>query len=212
MQALQEKVYSHLKDRIVNCEMLPGAVISEEILAGEFGTSRTPIREALLRLQKENLVVIFPRQGTFVSQISLKDIHEIYQIRLFMEPKVARIACRSMDPQVLEGFRRRFSGGGMNSSAPLEWFRHDRELHGYIIECAGNRHLKMIYGSVIDQNQRMRILAGRLPLRISDTNEEHASIVDALLSKDEDRVEKAMQAHILASRDAVLRIDGFVYE
>ncbi len=212
VQALQEKVYHRLKERIVNCEMLPGAVISEDLLAGEFGTSRTPIREAFLRLQRENLVVIFPRQGTFVSQISLKDIYEIYQIRLIIEPKVARIACRSMETAVLQGFREWFLTVDMGSCSFREWFKYDRELHGYIIECSDNRHLKLMYGSIMDQNQRMRVLAGKVPMRISDTNREHVAIVDALLSKDEDRVEKVMYTHVLASRDAALRIDGFLNE
>lgn len=212
VQALQEKVYLQLKERIVNCEMLPGAVISEDLLAGEFGTSRTPIREALLRLQRENLVVIYPRQGTFVSQISLKDIYEIYQIRLIIEPKVARISCRSMDPAVLERFRDLFDGLDVNTCSYGEWFRHDRDLHGYIVDCAGNRHLKLMYGTIMDQNQRMRILAGKIPMRISDTNKEHGEIVNALLSKDEDRIEQVMCSHVLASRDAALRIDGYVNE
>jgi DNA-binding GntR family transcriptional regulator len=190
--------------------MLPGSVISEDHLAGEFGTSRTPIREALLRLQRENLVVIFPRQGTFVSQISVKDIYEIFHIRLIIEPRVARSAGKNMDPGALEGFRNFFHTIDTQTCSFKEWFRHDRDFHSYIIESSDNRHLIRMYSSIMDQNQRMRVLAGKLPRRIPDTNQEHAEIVDALLSRDEERIERVMSAHILASRDAALKIDDFI--
>lgn len=212
-QALQERVYGQLKDRIINCDMLPGDVISEDQYAGEFGTSRTPIREALLRLQRENLVVIFPRQGTFVSQISLQDIYEIYQIRLIMEPRVARIAVRGgIDEEKLGRFRDLFAHVDLASCGFKEWFQHDRDFHGFIIHSSHNKHLIGMYESIMDQSQRMRILAGRLPSRIDSTNNEHIGVVDALFTKDEELIEKTMTSHIIASRDAALRIEGFLHD
>jgi DNA-binding GntR family transcriptional regulator len=210
IQALQEKVYFRLKESIINCGMMPGSVISEERLALEFGTSRTPIREALLRLQRENLVVIFPRQGTFVSQISLKDIHEIYQIRLIIEPRVARSSGGNMDPAVLERFRNYFGIPDEGTGSFGTWFQHDRDFHSYIIDSCGNRHLSQMDASIMDQNQRMRILSGKIPQRIQDTNSEHVEIVDALLARNEDRIESLMTAHILASRNAALKIEDFL--
>ena len=211
-EALQEQVYRKIKERIISCEMLPGSVVSEENLASEFGTSRTPIREALLRLQREHLIDIYPRQGTFVSPISLQDIYEIYQIRLLIEPRIARIASRRMDRGVLERFLQLFSSQDMKTISFKEWFQYDRDLHDYIVECTHNRHLIEIYRVVMDQNQRMRILAGRLPKRIESTNEEHIAILKALLSQDEERIEQVMSAHILASRDAVLKLEGYIHE
>lgn len=211
-EALQEQVYRKIKERIISCEMLPGSVISEDLLASEFGTSRTPIREALLRLQREHLIDIYPRQGTFVSPISLQDIYEVYQIRLLLEPRIARISCRRMDRLVLERFLNLFSTMDMRSVSFKDWFQYDRDLHDYIVECTHNRHLIEMYRVVMDQNQRMRILAGRLPRRIESTNEEHIAIIQALLSQDEERIEQVMSAHILASRDAVLKLEGFIHE
>ena len=209
-QALQDLVYGRIKERIVDCRMLPGSVIAEDALAEEFGTSRTPVREALLRLQRENLVTIFPRQGTFVSQISLKDIYEVFQVRWIIEPRMARISCHRMDPAVLEEFRGAFRRMDREMPEFDEWFRRDREFHDYIIGSGDNGHLTRLYGSIMDQNQRMRILAGKLPRRAADTNREHAQLVEALLSRSEERIEKAMAEHIIASRDAALRIDGFM--
>jgi DNA-binding GntR family transcriptional regulator len=211
-QPLQEKVYTRLKENIVNCEMLPGAVICEDVLAEKFGTSRTPIREALLRLQREGLVTIFPRQGTFVSQISRKDIYEIYQIRLIIEPKVARISCPNLNPETLTRFRDLFIRLETTECSYADWFRYDRDLHWYIVDSSGNRHLRQMYGTIIDQNLRMRILAGRLPMRMRETNQEHVAILDALLTQDADRVEEVVASHIIASRNTALRIEGFIHE
>lgn len=211
-EALQEQVYRKIKERIISCKMLPGSVISEELLASEFGTSRTPIREALLRLQREHLIDIYPRQGTFVSSISLQDIYEIYQIRLLMEPRIARIASRRMDRGVLERFLQLFTSMDTRTISFKDWFQCDRDLHDYIVECTHNRHLIEIYRVVMDQSQRMRILAGKLPKRIESTNKEHIAVLEALLSQDEERIEQVMSAHILASRDAVLKLEGYIHE
>ncbi|MDR3200362.1 MAG: GntR family transcriptional regulator [Spirochaetales bacterium] len=208
-QPLQEKVYTLIKEEIVNCEMAPGSVISEDVLVEKFGTSRTPIREALLRLQRERLVEIFPRQGTFVSQISLKDIYEIYQLRLIIEPQVVKISCHSLDPEVLLKFRDFFLKLDSTECPYNEWFRQDRELHSYIVDASGNRHLQQMYATIMDQNLRMRILAGKIPSRMRETNHEHLAILDALLAKDDSKAEEVMASHILSSRNGALRLEGF---
>ena len=209
-QALQERVYKVLKQRMVDCDMLPGEVASAENLTAEFKTSRTPVREALLRLQREHLVVIYPRQGTFVAQISLKDIHEIYQIRLLIEPRVARMACRNIEAAELRRFGQVFSGLDTASVSFKEWFKHDREFHDFIMHACGNWQLSQLYAVIMDQNQRMRVLAGRAPARMEATTREHLEILAALLERDEERIERAMTAHIVASREAVLRMEGFI--
>jgi DNA-binding GntR family transcriptional regulator len=208
-QPLQEKVYTRIKEDIISCEMLPGAVICEDVLAEKFGTSRTPVREALLRLRRESLVTIFPRQGTFVSRISLKDIYDIYQLRLIIEPKAARISCPRLDPEILIRFRDLFMGLETMDCPYDDWFRCDRDLHSYIVDASDNRHLTQMYATIMDQNLRMRILAGKMPMRIRETNQEHAVILDALLERDEDRVEQVMASHIIASRNTALRVEGF---
>ncbi|MDR1179794.1 MAG: GntR family transcriptional regulator [Spirochaetales bacterium] len=204
---MQEKVYSIIREDIVNCEMAPGSVICEDVLVERFGTSRTPIREALLRLQRERLVDIFPRQGTFVSRICLKDIYEIYQLRLMIEPQVARISCCNLDSGILENFRDFFAHCATSGCSYGQWFRQDRELHSYIIAGSGNNHLQQLYATIMNQNLRIRILAGKFPDRMHATNHEHIALLDALLARDADRAEKLMASHISSSRDGALRLE-----
>ena len=209
-QPLQEKVYNCIKEAIVNCEMLPGVVISEDALIKKFGTSRTPIREALLRLQRERLVVIFPRQGTFVSEISSRDISEIYELRLIIEPQIAGISCSKLNSEVLKEFHDLFVRlDGNEDFSYLDWFRHDRDFHNYIVDSSGNDYLQQIYATIMNQDLRMRIIAGKMPLRIGETNREHIMLLDALLEKDAAKAERLMRAHIIASRDTALRAVNF---
>jgi DNA-binding GntR family transcriptional regulator len=204
---LQERVYALIKEEIVNCKMLPGSVISEDTLIEKYKTSRTPIREALLKLQREGLVDIFPRQGTFVSQISLKDIYDIYQLRLILEPQVIKIVCRSLDAAALAKFRDFFVSLENRECSRAEWFSQDREMHCYIMNASGNSHLRDIFASIMDQNMRMRIIAGKIPSRMRDTNHEHIGILDALLAGDTEKAAELMGTHIISSRNAALKLE-----
>jgi DNA-binding GntR family transcriptional regulator len=207
---LQERVFSLLKREIVNCERLPGSVICEEELVEKFRTSRTPIREALLKLQREGLVEIFPRQGTFVSEISLKDIYEIYQLRLIIEPQVIKIACHNLDAGSLTAYRNFFIGLETRECTSAEWFRMDRELHCYIVSGSGNKHLRKIFDTIMDQNLRIRMIAGKITSRIQSTTREHINILDALLAGDAGKAAELVTAHITASRDAALKLESLL--
>merc|ERR1711879_893209 len=106
--SLKDKAYEHIKSKIILCEMMPGSDISEEELANELGISRTPVREAIMMLENENLVHVFPRKGSFVSQITLKDIQEIFQIREVVETQVGKMVCKTISEEMLMAFRARF--------------------------------------------------------------------------------------------------------
>ena len=93
----------------------------------------------------------------------------------------------------------------VNAGAPIR-----EALLSYIIDSCGNPRLTQMYASIMDQNQRMRILSGKIPQRIQATNDEHVEIVDALLSRDEDRIERLMSAHILASLNVALKIEDIL--
>jgi DNA-binding GntR family transcriptional regulator len=211
-QPLQERAYKVLKEAIVSCKMPPGSIISEDALVEKFRTSRTPIREALLRLQKEGFVEIFPHQGTFVSQISLKDIYEIYQFRLIIESQMIKISRRNLEKTVLERFRNFFIEFETREFSIAEWVKTDRDMHCYIVEASGNDYLRGIYATIMDLIQRMRITSGKMPHRMKETNREHVIILDALLAGEDDKAAELMAAHITSSRDAVLELEDFYRE
>ncbi|WP_319562853.1 GntR family transcriptional regulator [Marispirochaeta sp.] len=204
---LQDFIYSSIKERIINGDIPPGGIIIENNFAEEFGTSRTPIREALLRLQRDRLVVIYPRQGTFATQISIKDVYEIFDIRLLIEPAVARKICAAVDLEKIESFREPFMDRSLAQSSYKKWFYLDRSFHDFLIEASGNETLIRTYQDIMDQHLRVRILAGKSPRRADKTNDEHIRIIDAFIRRDEDAVEQFMREHIIASREAAVTLD-----
>lgn len=88
---LRDKAYEMIKEMIINCQLTPGEPISETELMKVVGSSRTPIREALNKLEHENLVTIYPKRGIFVTGITIKDVIDIYTIREVVEPLAAKL-------------------------------------------------------------------------------------------------------------------------
>ena len=85
---LKQVVYEELKRRIVTCEILPGSMLTEETLCETLNASRTPVRDAVSRLEQENLLSIIPKKGIRVHRVSLNNVEELYVTRLFVEPQL----------------------------------------------------------------------------------------------------------------------------
>lgn len=207
---LKEKVHSELKRRIINCEMAPGETVYEEKLISEFGLSRTPIREALLQLKREKLVDIWPRKGIFVKEIVLKDVYEIYQMRIMIESNAAKLVAKQISEERLREFKAGFKELDPIHGDFLDNFRLDRAFHDFIIESLNNGYLKDVYADLLDLNQRIRILSGRNQTRVVEGIDEHIAIIDAFLLRDEEAVSKLIVKHLQNSQAAALRLDGFV--
>lgn len=210
VQGNQQRIYQAVKARIVDCEMLPGETVYEDRLAREFGTSRTPVREALLKLRNDNLVSIIPRKGTFVSHITVQNVYEIYQIRQLIEPGIAVMVCDSVERGRLLRFLHEFEN--LNAEKVLEpgWFAVDREFHTYLVQCTRNQTLISMYEGIMNHQQRISILASQLPRRLENTASEHQAIIHALLKSDAGQIERAVRDHIKAAWEASLRIERLV--
>lgn len=117
--------YEYLKNKIVTWEIPPMSDISEEQLQKELDISRTPIREAILRLEKDGFVYLYPRKGTIVAEVSRDLVEEIYQVRLLLEPFIAEEASHSVSRSWLKDLRERLAN-------PPESLT-DRELRVYYI-------------------------------------------------------------------------------
>lgn len=204
---LKEKAYNLLKEKIIKCELMPGSDISEVQIAKELGISRTPVREAILRLNQERFVTIYPRKGMIVSEITVKDIHEVFQIRELIEPAMAKIACKNMSKDYLLKLRKRFEDIEFNlsNSSAMEYFDLDIEFHKYIIQCGHNDHLVKFTNRIFDFDYRIRVMS---TLEIDDVEKrsrpEHYAIIDALIAKDEEKIEETIKEHIINAREAAL--------
>src|SRR6201986_223991 len=97
-ELLADRAYADLRDRIVTLRIAPGAPIDEDVLGGELGIGRTPVREAIKRLALENLVTVFPRRGTFASEINITDLRDISDVRTQLEGHAAYRAAQWITP------------------------------------------------------------------------------------------------------------------
>lgn len=201
---LKEKAYQIIRENIMNCTWLPGSLLNEKDLTEFIAVSRTPIREALNRLEQENLVKIVPQRGVFVSEITIKTISDVYQVREIIEPFVVKLATPKADPAVLKRFYQEFES--CSTSDDDVFPRLDYEFHYFLVAASDNAYLVQMMHNIYAQNERIRVLSTRLPHRLEETLSEHRAIIAAMLAQDADKAAQAMQIHIANSRNAAFQL------
>lgn len=201
---LKEKAYRVLRQMIVSCELPPGKILNERELVEHIGVSRTPIREALHRLEMENMVTIVPQRGAFVCEITAKIIQDIYQLREMLEPQLIRMATDDMPKSVLEEFRNAFLA--LQPDDYDELARIDNVFHLAVVDRFGNAYLRQLMDNMYAQNERIRYQLTRLPRRLQETVVEHVGIIDAMLVHDSDDAATRMYDHLVNSRKAAFRL------
>lgn len=190
--------YTQLKDEILSNRMPPGFQAPEPEIALRLGMSRTPVREALIRLEAEGLVELAPRRGARVLPIRAEDMQEIYEILTALESDAAAaLARRMLDADALAPL----SAATKDMEEALEredrdaWAEADDRFHRTLLELHGNRRLRSFVQSISDQAHRARIATLRLRDMPKRSTEDHRDILEALLAGNEDGARKACRAH-----------------
>lgn len=145
-----ERAYRSLLDRLIVLDIVPGAPLNDGEIGRELGIGRTPVREALKRLETERLVTVYPRRGTFASTVDISDLAEISEIRALLEPLAAERAARVSSPQERAELRALAdeldTAGEATAESSVdslrESMRDDLRVHRLIYRCSGNRHLE----------------------------------------------------------------------
>ncbi|MCI9533624.1 MAG: GntR family transcriptional regulator [Lachnospiraceae bacterium] len=197
----KNQAYMIIKERLINCIYEPGSFLNEAQLAADLGCSRTPVREAISRLEFDNLVTVVPKKGIHVSDISLTDVQQIFQARLEIEPVALRMAAHNLPHAELLSFRDKFS-----ESLPhiRDSYRLDTAMHLFIIEHCGNRYMIDMMQRVFEDNTRVIISSKQNQIQIHDARLEHLDIIDALIAQDTDKAVQLMKSHIESCRRAAL--------
>lgn len=198
---LKNLAYDILREKLINCEYRPGTMLNEAQLSSELGFSRTPIRQALTRIEQEGFIRILPKKGIYVTDVSLNDVRQIFQVRLEIEPVALRMACPSLPCEELESYRNRFLGKEPDVRAD---FRLDTAMHLFIIEHCGNRFIVDMMRKVFDENTRVIISSRQNEVKIHDACKEHLEVLDLLIERDIDKAEEAMRSHIENCKKAAL--------
>lgn len=194
--------YDRLKELILDGRFAAGAPLTERALAAELGVSRTPVREAILGLEKEGLVTVVDGRGAFVATYSVEDVIQIYHVRMGLEPLAARLSCANLTPAMLEPFERELKRFKQNPDIrkddPDAWRRIGRDFHGLFIRASGSRRLIQILEGLRDQIELVRgwgrLIAPDASHR--STIDEHLNILQALKARDPDRAEAAVRIHL----------------
>lgn len=197
----KQAAYEYIKEKILSCTYEPGVVMNEQIICDQLELSRTPVRDALSRLEQEGLVNIMPKKGFMVTALKLGDINHIYEVRLLLEPYALRRYGRRLDREELVRLRglmekQLTAGSGISGQYDL-----DDSFHELIMRAVNNRYLMDTYENIKDLNLRVRVLSGsRVENRLADTFREHAEIIDACLSEDWEEAARAMTRHLENAR------------
>jgi len=199
--SLKERAYKIIRENIISCRLAPGSVLNEKELVRAIGASRTPIREALSRLEQEKLVIIVPQRGTFVSEITAKTINDVYQVREILEPCLVRLATPLIATAELEAMRDEFL-----RLTPDDYdtaIAADDAFHSRIVSLSNNTYLIQLMENMYAQNERIRSLMIRfVPQRLKETCDEHLAVVEAMLRRDAEQAAEAMRQHMISARRA----------
>lgn len=203
---LKARAYEVIKNKIVRCELKPGSALSEKDLIEEIGASRTPIREAISKLEEEHLLVVFPKKGIFVTEITIKDVIDIYAMRLIVEPYAARMAALRLDAGAVIPFRTLWAENHALVTAE-EHVKADRDFHQIIARATGNKYLIQTFSTLYNQASRIRMLSLlKIRKRQEEIRTEHLALIEAILDRDEDEAEKCMKLHLTRARETALLV------
>lgn len=200
---IEHQVYKAISERIISGELEPGTRIVEEEIAASLGVSRTPVREAMKSLAKDELVTLLPRKGAYVRKLSREDLTEIYEIREVLEGLAVRLATKNIPNERIKKLTAQADEAKKElKKGNLEPFvAFDTALHDLVLEFCGNGSLKKSLDSLHNLIQYFRVSVAKYPGRASDAIDEHCRILAAMKARDSTAAENAMKDHIRISRE-----------
>ena len=195
---LRDVVFNTLRDAILKGELEPGERLMEIQLAERLGVSRTPIREAIRKLELEGLVLMIPRKGAEVAKISEKSLRDVLEVRRSLEELAAELACQRMDAEALkdlEDAQKAFIQA-VESGETMTMAEADEHFHDVIYMGTGNTRLVQILNNLREQMYRYRVEYLKDERNYPTLMREHSEIVEGLMTKDKGRVTEAMHKHV----------------
>jgi DNA-binding GntR family transcriptional regulator len=204
-QLLADRAYAELRDRLVTLRIAPGAPIDEDGLARSLGVGRTPVREAIRRLVLERLVVVYPRRGTFATDINITDLAAIADLRAELEGYAAERAAerltaagREQLENLLDELERTLRGGDPESLMQL-----DARVHRFVYSAAANPYLEETLDRSLNLSMRIWYLAlDRVPGLLGTVGEQ-AALLEAIRDGDAERARALAAEHVRTFERAI---------
>ncbi len=202
---LRDDLYAAIRTSILDCRLPPGAELREQALAGQYGVSKAPVRDALLRLEQERLVRVRPRQGYQVAPVSVAEARDLLQFRAVLEPACATAAVRNAGDAQLEALEA-FARNG-----PADGFiAYNRCFHSTLADAGGNSRMAAAAHDLVAQADRLvqvslDAIQGRDPERLVA---EHVAIAAALRARNGRQAARLVREHLAAAERRILAALG----
>lgn len=193
--AAVSKAYEYIYRGILSGDIPMGSLVSESDVSKTLGISRSPVREALNHMESEGIVNRFVGRGTFVTDFSISDLKEIFELRIMFELHAVSKACIYMDDKKLDDLETKFKNLNKDSQAE-EYFSANTELHYAIIEYAGNSRLRDFYSTLLAQFAIINRITARDPEHFDRSRATHLAIINAIRKRDDGQARTLLHDHL----------------
>lgn len=204
--SLSDRAHAAIRRDIVSGVLPPGEAVSELALSVRYGFGKAPVRSALSRLRQEGLVDSSPRRSCAVSAITLRDVHEVYELRALLEPAGAQRAAGRVDIDMLRAIdaecRTGYAPG--DAASTLRFLEGNRRFHLTIAEAAGNLRIVRLLAQALDETTRVMTIGLAQRDRNAEMAHEHHELLQALACGDGEAAADIARQQVLASRDMVI--------
>ncbi len=208
---LRDVVFNTLRQAILKGELEPGERLMEIQLAQKLGVSRTPIREAIRKLELEGLVVMIPRKGAEVARITEKDMRDVLEVRGTLEELAVSLACKNMSDDIIQelSMANKLFESAIVSKDVVKIVDADVNFHDVIYKATDNQRLMQIISNLSEQMYRYRLEYIKDARSHSILISEHADIISRLQTKDEEGAKSVMNQHIYNQEKGIMRMMKF---
>jgi DNA-binding GntR family transcriptional regulator len=204
------EAYQRIREKIIALELPPASPVDETRLMKQLKLGRTPIREAIQRLAQDNLVVIYPRRGTFVADLNPSDLQKIFELRLELEPYCARLAAERATAEQVAEMEILFAGAEavIRAGDHRQLIQLDHRAHVLLAQAANNEFLEetleRLYGHVL----RLWHVSLHKVSRLREVIEEHRDIIAAVQARNGERAARIMRAHVAGFQSEFLSVSS----
>ena len=202
---LREQVYGGIKNAIISGEFEPGRRLIEERLAEDMKTSRTPVREAIQKLEREGLIHKLPRGGFAVKGISEEEVEEVFGLRAVLEGYAGYLATARIQEEELKSLEEiiRMEEAGLENMDNEEFIRLDGEFHDNLYKAAKNSRLHALLNDLRDYMYRYRVIILRYGRKASLAVQDHKDMLASIKAKNARQVEKLVRKHMTRGKDLI---------
>ncbi|MGI6161819.1 MAG: GntR family transcriptional regulator [Christensenellales bacterium] len=203
-QSLKMLAYNEIKSRIVEGIYKPGDFLNEKAIADGINVSRTPVREAIVALERENLVRVVPKRGVMVCDITAQDVLEAYQVRELVEPYIIRAFGPLVEKERLKEFFKEKFESDISDENIKEMNVWDDEFHIVLSNACPNRYIQSMLKEIHIQNYRIRMLTNIEPARLEISSREHLEVINYMLEDNFEKAACSMVEHLKAGKQATV--------